>query len=104
MLSAILATSEALGVREELENQWSRNSSQFAEQTAQRVRGVTAKAWRFAGEMEEIAATFRGAGMPGEFHVAAAEVYRRIAHFKDAQETPPLADVLAALLDGEGSE
>lgn len=103
LLSAILAASEALGVREELAHQWSRNGSDFAAQTAQQVRGVTAKAWRFAGEMEEIAATFRGVGMPGEFHAAAGEVYRRIAGFKDVQETPPLAEVLTALLEGKGN-
>jgi hypothetical protein len=98
LLSAILAASEALGVREELTHQWSRNRSDFAAQTARQVRGVTAKAWRFAGEMEEIAATFRGVGMPGEFHSAANEVYRRLAGFKNAPETPPLAEVLTALL------
>lgn len=98
LLSAILAVAEALDVREELATQWSRGGSDFTEQTNRRVRGVTAKAWRFAGEMEEIAATFEGAGMPGGFHEAAAEVYRRIAGFKDAQEVPSLADVLTALL------
>ena len=101
LLSAILAVAEALDVREELANQWSRGGSDFAEQTNRRVRGVTAKAWRFAGEMKEIASTFESAGMPGEFHAAAAEVYRRIAGFKDAQEVPSLADVLTALLDSE---
>lgn len=101
LLTAILAASEALGVREELANQWSRGGSDFAEQTTRRVREVTAKAWRFAGEMEEIASTFEGAGMPGGFHAAAAEVYGRIAGFKEAQETPSLADVLAALLDNK---
>jgi len=101
LLSAILAVAEALDVREELANQWSRGGSDFAEQTNQRVRRVTAKAWRFAGEMKEIASTFESAGMPGEFHEAAAKIYRRIAGFKDAQETPSLADVLTALLDKE---
>jgi 3-hydroxyisobutyrate dehydrogenase-like beta-hydroxyacid dehydrogenase len=101
LLSAILAVAEALDVREELANQWSRGGSDFAEQTNRRVRGVTAKAWRFAGEMKEISSTFESAGMPGEFHAAAAEVYRRIAGFKDAQEVPSLADVLTALLDSE---
>ena len=100
LLSAILAVAEALSVREELANQWSRGGSDFAEQTNQRVRGVTAKAWRFTGEMKEIAATFEGVGMPGGFHLAAAEVYRRIADFKDAKEVPPLAKVLKALQVG----
>jgi hypothetical protein len=65
------------------------------------VRRVTAKAWRFVGEMEEIAATFGAAGLPGEFHLAAADVYRRLAHFKDAPGTPALDDVLDALLHAE---
>lgn len=97
LLSAILATAEQLNVRAELENQWSRNGSDFAAQTQNRVRRVTAKAWRFAGEMEEIAATFEQAGLPGSFHLAANEIYKRTAHFKDADEVPALTAVLAAL-------
>jgi 3-hydroxyisobutyrate dehydrogenase-like beta-hydroxyacid dehydrogenase len=100
LLCAILATAETLGVRPELETQWSRGGSEFARQTQDRVRRVTAKAWRFAGEMEEISATLAGAGLPGEFHLGAADVYRRITHFKDAEETPPLDDVLVALVQG----
>lgn len=98
LLSAILAVAEALGVREDLANQWSRGGSDFAEQTNQRVRGVTTKAWRFVGEMQEIAATFEGSGMPRGFHDAAAEVYHRIADFKDASNLPSLDEVLNALL------
>ena len=98
LLCAILATAEDLGVRRDLEQHWQRDDPQFADEVAQRVRQVTAKAWRFAGEMEEIASTFRAAGMPGEFHAAAASVYRRLADFKAARATPALEDVLAALL------
>lgn len=101
LLGAILATAESLGVRPDLERQWSRDGSDFAAKTVQRVRGVTAKAWRFAGEMEEIAATFAAAGLPGEFHLAAAELYRRIAHFKDAPAMPELEAVLSALSNGD---
>ena len=35
------------------------------------------KGWRWVGEMEEIAATFEANGLPGGFHHAAAEVFRR---------------------------
>jgi 3-hydroxyisobutyrate dehydrogenase-like beta-hydroxyacid dehydrogenase len=101
LLGAILATAERLGVREELEQQWTHDDAGFAEQVAQRVRRVTAKAWRFSGEMEEIATTFSDAGLPGEFHAAAAIVYRRLAHFKAARTTPALEDVLEALLQTE---
>jgi 3-hydroxyisobutyrate dehydrogenase-like beta-hydroxyacid dehydrogenase len=98
LLCAIVAAAEGLGVWEELQRQWSRGGSDFAEQAIQRVRRVTAKAWRFAGEMEEISATFDSVGVPGGFHAAAADVYRRIADFKDAPSTPALEDVVMALL------
>ena len=41
--------------------------------------------------------TSRGAGLPGGFHDAAGEVYRRLAGFKDAAAPPALEAVLAAL-------
>lgn len=99
LLSAVLATAEALGVWEDLARQWERNWPGFAEQSVNRARRVTAKAWRFAGEMDEISATFEAAGLPGGFHAAAGDLYRRLARFKDASETPTLEEVLAALLE-----
>jgi 3-hydroxyisobutyrate dehydrogenase-like beta-hydroxyacid dehydrogenase len=98
LLCAIVAAAEELGVREELERQWSRGGSDFAQQTLARVQGVTAKAWRFTGEMAEIAATFEGVGLPGGFHTAARVVYERIARFKGADPLPPVDEVLDALL------
>jgi 3-hydroxyisobutyrate dehydrogenase-like beta-hydroxyacid dehydrogenase len=98
LLAAVLATAESLGVREDLYRQWNHDSAGSAERIAEQVRRVTAKAWRFSGEMEEITTTFSAAGLPGEFHAAAANVYQRLAHFKDAPATPALDDVLAALL------
>jgi 3-hydroxyisobutyrate dehydrogenase-like beta-hydroxyacid dehydrogenase len=104
LLAAILAAADELGVRQDLYRQWSRRDSDFVEQTERRTTRVTAKAWRFAGEMEEIAATFAAAGLPAGFHHAAAELYTRLAPFKDAPETPPLAGVLAALLTSPEKE
>jgi 3-hydroxyisobutyrate dehydrogenase-like beta-hydroxyacid dehydrogenase len=98
LLSVILATAESLNVREELYQQWEMDEQGFSEHVNQRVRRVTAKAWRFEGEMKEIAATFREVGLPDGIHQSAAEIYRRLATFKDARETPPLDDVLNALL------
>lgn len=100
MFCAILATAEVLDVRQDLEHQWSRDGSDFVEQTTERVRRVTAKAWRFAGEMDEISATFEEAGLPGGFHAAAAEIYLRLAYFKDASSKPALEDVLGVLSEG----
>ncbi len=98
LLSAILAAAESLEVREELYQQWDMDEQGFSEQVNRRVTRVTAKAWRFEGEMKEIASTFHEAGLPDGFHMAAAEIYHRMANFKDANETPPLSDVLKALL------
>lgn len=99
LLCAILAAAEELGVRAELEGEWSRNGSNFAAETQDRVRRVTAKAWRFVGEMEEIAATFQAAGLPGEFHLGAGQVYRRLAQYKDSPSRPALEEALRALIE-----
>jgi 3-hydroxyisobutyrate dehydrogenase-like beta-hydroxyacid dehydrogenase len=98
LLAAILATAESFGVRNELYQQWDMDDEGFSEQVNQRTTRVTAKAWRFTGEMNEIAETFQEAGLPAEFHRAAAEIYRRMASFKDTGEVPALDDVLRALL------
>ena len=101
LLCAILATAESLDVREALFQQWTHDDPAFVEQTTRRVRDVTSKAWRFAGEMEEISQTFREAGITGEFHAGAGAVYRRLAQFKDSAAKPALEDVLNALLQPE---
>lgn len=84
LLTAILGVAEREGVREVLENQW---GPIFTAQTHQRLVSNSSKAWRFAGEMQEIAATFDNAGLPGGFHSAAAEVFEHLKSFKDAPAT-----------------
>ena len=98
LLCAVLAAAEASGVREALQQQWTQDDPDFAVGASQRVRRVTAKAWRFTGEMDEIATTFGNADLPDGFHRAAAEVYRRMAEFKDAPTPPELEEVVSALL------
>ena len=102
LLSAILATADALDVWENLRVQWDRDWPDFSERAVNRARRVTAKAWRFAGEMDEISSTFEAVGVPGEFHAGAAILYRRIAHLKDAPEMPSLEEVLDSLTDTGG--
>ena len=98
LLSAVLAAAESQGLRPALERQWRRRDEKLPQQAETRARGLTAKAWRFAGEMDEIADFFAEVGLPAGFHRAAADLFRRIAPFKDAAELPELAPVLAALL------
>jgi len=57
-----------------------------------RVPWLAADAERWTGEMEEIAATFGAAGLPGEFHLAAAEIFRLLAATPLADETRESAD------------
>jgi len=90
LLAAILGVAEKEGVRNILESQWGQT---FTEQAHQRITGNAAKAWRFAGEMREIATTFENAGLPDGFHAAAAEVFEQLALFKDK----PAADIVELL-------
>jgi 3-hydroxyisobutyrate dehydrogenase-like beta-hydroxyacid dehydrogenase len=97
LLCAVMGAADELGVREHLQRQWDRDELGSAERNSQRVRRVTAKAWRFAGEMEEIASTFKGAGVTGGFHQAAAEIYSRMEGFKGQTQPPELEEVLTAI-------
>jgi 3-hydroxyisobutyrate dehydrogenase-like beta-hydroxyacid dehydrogenase len=100
LLVAALAAAEGHGVREALARQWDLDEPGAGDARGERARRVTRKAWRFAGEMEEIAATFEAAGVPGGLHAAAAELYRRLAGLGGAVELPALAEVLAAAVGG----
>ena len=97
LLSAVLAAAETMGVRSQLEQQWANHWPGFAEETHKRIRNVTAKAWRFSGEMKEISSTFQHAGMPPGFHQAAEEIYNRLGHYKDASTKPSLEEVLESI-------
>ncbi|HJS18897.1 MAG TPA: DUF1932 domain-containing protein [Anaerolineales bacterium] len=98
LLAAIIAAAEALGVRDDLYAHWELDHEGFSDQVNSRVTRITAKAWRFEGEMREIASTFQGAGLPDGFHDAAAEIYHRLADFKDSTNPPLLKEVLQSLL------
>ncbi len=73
---AVLAAAERLDVLEDLKRQWNRSGPSVPELEREISRAVP-KAWRFVAEMREIAATFESAGLPPEFHQAAAEIFRR---------------------------
>ena len=94
LLADILALAQHEGVLDALEQEWDgRNDRQAAA-----LSGAAAKAWRWVGEMEEIAATFEAAGLPGDFHRGAAEVYRRLEQFKDDPTAPGGAELARFLL------
>lgn len=103
LLTAILAAAESLEVRNELYELWDMDHAGFSEQANRRATRATAKAWRFEGELLEIASTFQNEGLPSGFHEAAAEIYHRMAGFKDSSEAPSLNHVLKSLLHNTSS-
>jgi 3-hydroxyisobutyrate dehydrogenase-like beta-hydroxyacid dehydrogenase len=72
MLLAVRDVAREFGVEEE----WRLAVPELLERLERAEASAAAKAWRWIGEMEEIADTFEAAGKPDGFHRAAAEVYR----------------------------
>lgn len=97
LLTAVRALSRRLGVEAALLQEWDLSQPGLAGRSEASARSTAPKAWRFEGEMREIAATFATAELPSGFHEAAAEVYRRLASFK-GDDQPDLDQVFAALL------
>jgi len=96
LLAAIRALAEHEGVEAALLAEW-KLSQPDLEKRSEVVTVQARKAWRWIGEMEEIAASFEAAGLPGGFHLAAAELYRKLETFKDGAKPPALAEVTAAI-------
>lgn len=99
LLLAVRALARAEGVEAPLLAHWERTHPHLPGLSEGTARATAPKAWRFAPEMEEIAATFAGAGLPDGFHRAAAELYARLDELKDRQDTT-LDEVLERLLEG----
>jgi 3-hydroxyisobutyrate dehydrogenase-like beta-hydroxyacid dehydrogenase len=96
LLAAIRALATHEGVEAALLGEWKRSQPELPKRS-EIVTVQARKAWRWVGEMEEIAASFEAAGLPGGFHLAAAELYRRLEGFKDSAGPPALAQVTAAI-------
>ena len=96
LLLATCALAEAEGATEGLRHAWAKLSPGLAERAEATAAGTSTKAWRFSGEMREIAASFAAAGLPHDFHRGAAVIYDTMADFKARGAT--LAEVIAALL------
>lgn len=91
LLAIVRALAKFEGVDEALLQEWNDTQPGVAAQSeliADRAR----KAWRWAGEMEEIAAAFDSANLPSGF-LANAEIYRRLAAFKDCSQPPSLEEI-----------
>lgn len=96
LLLAVCALASAEGVEDSLVREWKMSQPELSARAEGAAKSNAKKAWRFIGEMEEIAATFAAAGLPDGFHQGAAEIYRRMEIYKEGP-TPSLAEVLRAL-------
>jgi 3-hydroxyisobutyrate dehydrogenase-like beta-hydroxyacid dehydrogenase len=97
LILAVRAVAAAEGVEAPLAEEWRISQPDLFRQVDRAV-AQSRKAWRWIGEMEEIAATFGDAGLPEGFHLAAAEICRALESFKDARGTTieQLVDALRA--------
>ncbi len=100
LLLASMALAQANGVERWLEQEFELSQPGVKRRAQAAAQGIAPKAWRFAPEMLEIAATYTASEMPAGFHEAAAEIYQRMAGLKHAEDAD-LAAVLAAILDQE---
>jgi 3-hydroxyisobutyrate dehydrogenase-like beta-hydroxyacid dehydrogenase len=103
LLLAARALARAEGVEDSLLAEWLQSQPGLGGRSLGAARSAAAKGWRWVGEMEEIAAAMTADGLPGGFHQAAAEIFRRST--SDAAEAggpgdAVIAAVLAALLAG----
>jgi 3-hydroxyisobutyrate dehydrogenase-like beta-hydroxyacid dehydrogenase len=99
LLALIHALAQAEGVDGPLLAEWERRIPELPGRLNASVPASAVKAWRFGAEMHQIADTFEAAGLPGGFHRAAAEVYDRLAGFKDAPNPPGIDAVSERLRD-----
>ena len=89
--AAALTAAEVMGLGEEL-------LAEFAESQSQRlkamdgVNSLSAKAFRWIGEMREIAATYDQAGVSPGFHEGAEHIFRLIAESPIGHERPETVD------------
>jgi hypothetical protein len=59
--------------------EWALSQPTLAARSERAARAAATKGWRWIAEMEEIAAAMAADGLPGGFHQAAADIYRRSA-------------------------
>jgi hypothetical protein len=79
LILSVRALARAEGVQDSLLAEWALSQPGIESRSRGAARSAAAKGWRWVGEMEEIAASMTADGLPGGFHQAAAEVFRRAA-------------------------
>jgi 3-hydroxyisobutyrate dehydrogenase-like beta-hydroxyacid dehydrogenase len=92
LFTAVLTAAEALGVSAEVQGEFKVSQAELYKRMQGSVPFLPADAWRYSGEMEEIAATFESVGVTPKFHEGAADLYRLLDTTPFAQETRETLD------------
>ena len=100
LLLAANALAHSSGVLEVLRSEWALSLPDMSRRSERTAQAISPKAWRFSGEMEQISAAFTDAGLSGEFHNGAADLYARLSKFKD-QPPASLDSLLDVLVQSE---
>ena len=96
MLAAIRALARHEGVDQEILVEWSISHPELVKRS-EAITTQAQKAWRWIGEMDELAQAFEAAGLPDGFVAAAGECYERLTSYKDATPPIPFDAILAKL-------
>jgi 3-hydroxyisobutyrate dehydrogenase-like beta-hydroxyacid dehydrogenase len=94
LVLAIRALAAIEGVDQALAEEWSISQPDLTRKSTRAAAVATPKAWRYVGEMKEIAAAFESAGLMPGFHDAAADLWQRLAPFKDQTDPAPSVEVV----------
>ena len=103
LLLAVRALAAAEGVDRDLVAEWAISQAGLEARSERAATKNAAKAWRFVGEMHQIADTFERVSLPDGFHRGAAEIYRRLESYRDAATEPRLDEVVRAIIDSESA-
>jgi 3-hydroxyisobutyrate dehydrogenase-like beta-hydroxyacid dehydrogenase len=108
LATELLVAGRALGVSAALEAELRASQGTLHAQLERGIPGMPPKAYRWVGEMEEIAATFEALGLTPRMLAGAADLYRFVEQTPLGQETPEqrrrgqtlddVIDILAASL------
>jgi hypothetical protein len=79
--------------------EWDASTPELRPRLDQVSSRVGRKAWRFVGEMEEIARTYADAGLPDGFHLAAAALYSQLSDLKDHESDVTVAEIMRLLTE-----
>ena len=89
---AQLTAAEAMGLSEELADELRSSQPEVYRRMESSIPGLPANAFRWIGEMEEIASAFEQVGVTSHFHKGAAEVFRLLSETPFARESPEAVD------------